>query len=138
MAGREVLSSVPLQMLLYLSGIYLLIFFIGEVLLFIYKGEVLTYPSDNLAVDVILLFLLCGMEVLRIFFASKGNLTERTLTMLGSVMLLVPTVVLVVYFLVWQTYVLRMDVILTGIFLGLQCIELILSLVSMVVFGRHS
>lgn len=138
MAGKQVLSSLPLEMLLYLNGFYLGFFFIAEVLLFVYKGEVLYYASDNLALDVILLFLLGGMETLRIFFASKGNLTERTLTMLGSVVLLIPTAVLVVYFLLWQTYVLRIDVIITAIFLGLQCIELVLSLVSMVIFGRHT
>lgn len=67
---------------------------------------------------------------------SKGNLTERTFPMMGSIGLLVPAAVLLVYFLIWQSYVLRIDIIITGIFLGVQAFEIMLSVISMVVFAR--
>ncbi|XP_061422649.1 transmembrane protein 216-like isoform X3 [Lethenteron reissneri] len=118
--ANMILSSVPLQFLLFLNGWYLGFFFIAEALIFIYKGQVLPYPSSNLALDIILLFVLTLIEIFRIFFCSKGNLTERNVPLSVGVGLTVPAVVLSVYLLLLQTYVLRVEVIINGILLALH------------------
>lgn len=90
MAQKSHLSSLPLQVVLYFSGWYLLIFYVAELSLTIYKGSyiqrkivlcvvaivtvdvlplglVLPYPARNFAAEIILLFILAGLDVIRIF-----------------------------------------------------------------------
>ncbi|XP_043405578.1 transmembrane protein 216 isoform X2 [Chelonia mydas] len=65
--GRQ-LSSTPLEILLFLNGWYYATYFLLEIFIFIYKGLLLPYPSANLALDLVMLFLYLGIEVTRIFF----------------------------------------------------------------------
>ncbi|XP_076155052.1 transmembrane protein 80-like [Alosa pseudoharengus] len=113
-----VLSSVLLQLVFYITGIYFVIYFLSSVSLIIYKSYVLSYPDGHLAVDLFLLFIMAVLEGLRLYWGVCGNLTESEgyISMnLGST---VGTVMLAVYFLVWQSYVLRADVIINAILLA--------------------
>ncbi|XP_066265366.1 transmembrane protein 216-like [Branchiostoma lanceolatum] len=136
--GRQtvILSSLPLQVLYYLNGWYFGFFWIAEALIFVYKGEVLPFPSTNLASEIVLLFLLGIIEVIRLFFGSKGNLTERIISMVVSILLCLPVLFTVLFFLLWQTYVLRAEVILCAILLVFLGLELILGVAAMVSFAR--
>ncbi|CAH1250588.1 TMEM216 [Branchiostoma lanceolatum] len=136
--GRQtvILSSLPLQVLYYLNGWYFSFFWIAEALIFVYKGEVLPFPSTNLASEIVLLFLLGIIEVIRLFFGSKGNLTERIISMVVSILLCLPVLFTVLFFLLWQTYVLRAEVILCAILLVFLGLELILGVAAMVSFAR--
>nr|XP_032632304.1 transmembrane protein 216 isoform X1 [Chelonoidis abingdonii] len=62
------LSSTPLEILLFLNGWYYATYFLLEIFIFVYKGLLLPYPSANLALDLVMLFLYLGIEVTRIFF----------------------------------------------------------------------
>ncbi|XP_035227563.1 transmembrane protein 80-like isoform X3 [Stegodyphus dumicola] len=89
------------------------------------------YPFPNFLSEVALLFFLFGVESVRNFLGQKGNLTERMLSVVLSLLLTVPVVAGVCYFLWWQTYVLMIDVILSVIllvFLSLQCLFSIFTL----------
>ncbi|KPP58486.1 transmembrane protein 216-like [Scleropages formosus] len=134
------LSSVPLQVLLTLNGWYFGGFFIAELLMFVYKGVLLPYPPGNLVLDLMLLFLFLGLEILRIFYGSKGNLCEQTLATVLSVGILVPCAVLSVYFLLLQTFVLRLEVIVNALLLCFYGFELLLCLTGLIAFsrGRHA
>ncbi|XP_036404989.1 transmembrane protein 216 [Megalops cyprinoides] len=139
MAGsgkNEVLSSAPLQVLLYLNCWYFAAFFIAEILMFIYKGVLLPYPQPNLILDIVLLFLYLGLEVLRLFYGWKGNLCERSLALVVSLAVLVPCTVLCVYYLLLQTFVLRLEVLLSAILLCFYGLELLLGLITLSVFSR--
>ncbi|KAG7464970.1 hypothetical protein MATL_G00171240 [Megalops atlanticus] len=139
MAGsgkNEILSSAPLQVLLYLNGWYFAAFFIAEILMFIYKGVLLPYPQPNLILDIVLLFLYLGLEVLRLFYGWKGNLCERSLALVVSLAVLVPCTVLCVYYLLLQTFVLRLEVLLSAILLCFYGLELLLGLITLSVFSR--
>ncbi|XP_018589199.2 transmembrane protein 216 isoform X3 [Scleropages formosus] len=130
------LSSVPLQVLLTLNGWYFGGFFIAELLMFVYKGVLLPYPPGNLVLDLMLLFLFLGLEILRIFYGSKGNLCEQTLATVLSVGILVPCAVLSVYFLLLQTFVLRLEVIVNALLLCFYGFELLLCLTGLIAFSR--
>ncbi|XP_070536005.1 transmembrane protein 216-like isoform X1 [Ptychodera flava] len=122
---QEVLSSLPLQILFYLNGWYYVAFWVCEALIFIYKGNILPYPSANIISEWILLFLMGALEAIRLFLGKKGNLTERTISLLLSVVLSLAMIFCHIYLLIWQTYVLRAEVILNSIqltFLGLELI----------------
>ncbi|MFT7810155.1 transmembrane protein 216-like isoform X2 [Arapaima gigas] len=133
---NEILSSAPLQVLLYLNCWYFGAFFIAELLMFVYKGVLLPYPPANLILDIVLLFLFLGLEILRIFYGWKGNLCEQTLALVLSVGVLVPCTVLSVYFLLLQTFVLRLEVIINAVLLCFYGPELLLGLTTLGTFSR--
>ncbi|XP_033101852.1 transmembrane protein 216-like [Anneissia japonica] len=130
------LSSLPLQILLYLNGWYFGFFWICEILIFAYKGTVLPYPGSNLAGEIVLLFTLLAVEVVRLFMGKKGNLTEKLMHLAVSVALSVPVIFVYIYYLIWQTYVLRVEVILNAIQLVFLAFEIIFSLIAIITFAR--
>ncbi|XP_063045925.1 transmembrane protein 216 [Engraulis encrasicolus] len=139
MASRgksPILSSAPLQVLLYLNSWYFAAFFIGECLMFIYKGILLPYPQQNLILDVVLLFLFLALEILRLFYGWKGNLCERSLAMSVSLSVLLPCAALAVYYLYLQTFVLRLEFILNAILLCFYGLEFILGVMCVTTFSR--
>uniref|UniRef100_A0A4W5NM83 Transmembrane protein 80 n=1 Tax=Hucho hucho TaxID=62062 RepID=A0A4W5NM83_9TELE len=71
-AGKSavVLSSVPLQLLLYLTALYYVFYFLSTLCMIICKSRVLSYPDDLLTQDVGLLFFMAGLELLRLYCVS--------------------------------------------------------------------
>ncbi|CAK8673946.1 unnamed protein product [Clavelina lepadiformis] len=138
MQGKAVLSSLTLEIFFTLNAYYFALFWLLEILLFVYKAEILPYPGTNIALDIVLIFVLAAIEVLRIFIGSKGNLTEHSLSTIISLVFLACSVVLVIYFLLWQTYVMRADVVLCGILLSLQAVEFLFSVVALCSFSRNT
>ncbi|XP_060784020.1 transmembrane protein 216 isoform X1 [Neoarius graeffei] len=137
--GRHpILSSMPLQVLFYLNVWYFAAFFIAEILMFIYKGILLPYSQANLILDIVLLFLYLGLEALRLFYGWKGNLCESTLILIVSVGVLVPCTVISVYYLLLQTFILRLEFILNAILLCFYTLELVLALITIAAFSRAS
>uniref|UniRef100_A0A4W5PDM6 Transmembrane protein 216 n=1 Tax=Hucho hucho TaxID=62062 RepID=A0A4W5PDM6_9TELE len=116
------LSSTPLQVLFYLNGWYFSAYFLAEGLMFVYKGLLLPYPPATLTLDGVLLLVFFGLESLRISYGWKGNLTECSLAM--SVSVLVPCTVLSVYYLMLQTFVLRLEFILNAVLLSFYSLVL--------------
>ncbi|KAJ8282125.1 hypothetical protein COCON_G00046440 [Conger conger] len=136
-SGKDmILSSAPLQVLLHLNGWYFAALFVAEILMFVYKGILLPYPRANLILDIVLLFLYLGLEVLRLFYGWKGNLCERSLALMLSLAVLVPCSVLCVYYLLLQTFVLRLELVLNAIQLCFYSLELLLSLITISAFSR--
>ncbi|KAM9753037.1 transmembrane protein 80-like [Menidia menidia] len=135
--GRStgLLSSVPLQLLLSLTSFYFAFFFLFTLGLIIRKSLLLSYPLDALACDVALLFLLAALQALHFFFGVKGNLTESEVYIVGNLMVMVTTVLLTVYFLVWQTYVLRADVIFCSVLLAVYGLDGVLALSTLARFA---
>ncbi|KAK7877045.1 hypothetical protein WMY93_032237, partial [Mugilogobius chulae] len=76
-------------------------------------------PHGALSLDVALLFLLALMEVSLFFCGVKGSLTESEGYCLVHLLLTGGSVVLSVYFLWWQTYVVWADLILSSMLLVL-------------------
>eukprot|EP00053_Salpingoeca_punica_P027341 m.24308 g.24308 ORF g.24308 m.24308 type:complete len:144 (+) comp9549_c0_seq1:177-608(+) len=124
MAGpRPIISSVPLQML-YTTNIWFFTFWwIVEFAVFIWKGYELPYPSSSWGSEFFLLWLTLPIECIRIFFGMKGNLTEQKFPLIISFLMSLPTVGITIFFLVAQTYVLRVEVVICAmmcVFLGLE------------------
>ncbi|XP_071476911.1 transmembrane protein 216-like [Diadema antillarum] len=128
-----VLSSLPLQILFYLNGWYFGFLWICEALMYIYKGSVLPYPTENLAGEWVLLFLLVTIEYVRLFLGKKGNLTEKVVHLAVSLAMSLATMFGSLYLILWQTYVLRAELILNAIqlaFLGLECVFSVIAVIS--------
>ncbi|XP_074488840.1 LOW QUALITY PROTEIN: transmembrane protein 80-like [Sebastes fasciatus] len=111
------LSSVTLQLLLKLTAVYFVFYFLFTLGLIIRKSLVLSYPADALICDVSLLFLLAALQFLHLFCGVKGDLTESEGYILANLIVTATALPLTVYFLLWQTYVLLADVILSSVLL---------------------
>lgn len=129
-------SSLSYQILLVFGWWYFLVFISAETLLLIFKKYYYLYPIGNFLSEFFLLFILTGIESIRIFIGKKGNLTERPFSIILSLLLTVPVTSGVLYFFWWQTYVLMLDFIISivlFVFLGMQSLFAAFTLIS---FGR--
>ncbi|XP_053058684.1 transmembrane protein 80 isoform X1 [Acinonyx jubatus] len=133
-ASSAVLSSVSLQVLLYLSGGYYALYFLATLLMIIYKSQVFSYPCPYLALDLTLLFLMGILEAVRLYLGTKGNLMEAEVPLAGSLVLTAGGALLSTYFLLWQTLVLRADSTLGAALLTLHGLEAVLQLVAIAAF----
>lgn len=131
-------SSLPLQIFLFLNIWYAMVFCVAELLLYVYKGTILPYPdiSTTLTIEIIIIFLLAFIEGVRIFLGYKGNLAEHTKALVFSLVLGIPVLFIELFILLWQTYVLRIEVILVGIGLAFLGLEFILSIAAILTFQR--
>ncbi|XP_072375102.1 transmembrane protein 216-like [Scyliorhinus torazame] len=139
MAGGKpppVLSLPSLEVLLLLNSWYYAAYFVAEILLFVYKSLLLPYTPANLTLDLVMLFLYLGVEVIRIFFGSKGNLSQRKVPFTISLVLLGPSTIMAIYYMLLQTYVLRLEVTINAILLVFYVFELLLYSVGLISFSR--
>ncbi|XP_037623323.1 transmembrane protein 80-like isoform X1 [Sebastes umbrosus] len=119
----SILSSVTLQLLLKLTAVYFVFYFLFTLGLIIRKSLVLSYPADALIGDVSLLFLLAALQFLHLFCGVKGDLTESEGYILANLIVTATALPLMVYFLLWQTYVLLADVILSSVLLVVYSVD---------------
>jgi hypothetical protein len=132
------LSSLPLQVVVYFSGWYLLLFYPALLAALLYKAfrETPQYPAGSLAAEVLLLFILSLLDANRIFYSAKGNLTTRRLPLLTSLLLSVPSLCGYLYLTLWQTYVLTVEVVLLAIGLAGLGLSVLLGLATLFAFQR--
>ncbi|XP_043827410.1 transmembrane protein 216 isoform X1 [Dromiciops gliroides] len=132
--GRR-LSSISLEILLFLNGWYSATYFLLELFVFMYKGLLLPYPRANLVLDLFMLFLYLGIEIIRLFFGTKGNLCQRMMPLGISLALTFPSAMMAVYYLTMQTYVLRLEVVMSTILLLFCILELLLEVITLTTFN---
>ncbi|CAM9116009.1 unnamed protein product [Sphacelaria rigidula] len=113
--GRTILSSLPLEVILYFNRWFSMFFFAMTLCTYAYKARHFYYPGGALGVEISLTFLYAVVEILRLFLASKGNKAEQINPLVTSLGLAIPVVLLYAYSLSLQTYVLRLDVIVAVI-----------------------
>ncbi|CAF0964049.1 unnamed protein product [Brachionus calyciflorus] len=137
-ADLSVRSSLPLQILLYLNQWYYIFWLIVESLSFVFKGQTLPFASGVLAGEIILFIFLFLLDMFRIHFATKGNLTERIIGIIVSIVLTLPCIGGSLYLLLWQHYVLRIELIINAIQLVFIALEVILEIIAIIVFARSN
>jgi len=130
-------SSLPYELLAYLHGWFTAVYIPLTLLLLLWKRSVLPYPPVNLASELALAALLAVAEAARLLLSRRGNLTQRVLPLLVALVLTVPAALAVCYFLLWQTYVLRMEVVLAGTQLAFMGVETVYAVACMVAFARE-
>eukprot|EP00047_Mylnosiga_fluctuans_P022468 m.120373 g.120373 ORF g.120373 m.120373 type:complete len:145 (+) comp9270_c0_seq7:17-451(+) len=133
---QPVLSSFPLQVLLYFNCWYFVVWWVAEFCIFIWKGSELPYPSGNWGAEFFLVWVMIPIEGTRLFFGMKGNLTERKFPVFLCLALTIATLIVYIFFHLWQTYVLRAEVILSAIAYVFQACEIFLGLAAAANFAR--
>ncbi|KAM8891424.1 transmembrane protein 80-like isoform 2-T2 [Spinachia spinachia] len=131
-AGRlaNPLSSVSFQLLLNLTTVYFVFYFFLTLGVIIRKSLLLPYPTDAVACDVCLLFLLAILEFLHFYSGVRGHLMESKGFTLTHLISTATTVFLALYFLLWQTYVWRVDVVLSGVLLFVYGLDGVLAIIT--------
>ncbi|XP_044534797.1 transmembrane protein 216-like [Gracilinanus agilis] len=130
MRGRR-LSSISLEILFFLNGWYSATYFLTELFMFLYKSLLLPYPKTNLVLDLAMFFLYFGTEFFRIHFGRKGNLCQR-ITPLGiSLALTFPSALMAFYYFLFQTYVLRIEAVMTMLLLPFYSVQVILEVLTL-------
>ncbi|POI29535.1 hypothetical protein CIB84_006715 [Bambusicola thoracicus] len=109
------LSSVPLQILFYINGFYYIFYFVATLAMIIYKSKL-------------------QPELFVFLQGSKGNLTEEEAPLGLSLVITVGSMILSVYFLIWQTYVLRADVIINTVLLFTYGLESVFEVLAIAAF----
>jgi hypothetical protein len=110
-----------------------------ELVLFIYKGKEFMYPQYAYGVEFFFIFVYPILDLSRLALLARGNRTERSLPLLLSLIFALPTIALHAYYLRYQTYTLRTEMIMHAIALSFVCAEFLLGSLSSwkIVQGRH-
>ena len=85
-------SSLPLQILLYLNQWYYLFWLLIEALIFVFKGQTLPYADGVLGGEIALFIILYFVDYFRIYFTTKGNLTERNFGLIVGLIISLPCI----------------------------------------------
>mmetsp|Transcript_18126 Transcript_18126/g.37869 ORF Transcript_18126/g.37869 Transcript_18126/m.37869 type:complete len:140 (+) Transcript_18126:182-601(+) len=136
MRNEKILSSLPLQVLLYFNEKYTWLWFFLNLTIFCWKSYNLYYMRSAICWEVTLVFLLPILDLCRNTVATRGNKTEQFVPLIWSACLAAPTVLGYVFFFELQTYVLHVDKWLNAISLAFISSELALSFFALIVFRR--
>ena len=107
-------SSLSLQILLYFDWYFSVFYGVFMIILLIYKSYELPYPTAVWELEFTFLLIFWCWQMVKIFLGTKGNKTETNLTTLFFVLLCIPSILAFVFFLILQTYVLVVELILNG------------------------
>mmetsp|Transcript_3065 Transcript_3065/g.7673 ORF Transcript_3065/g.7673 Transcript_3065/m.7673 type:complete len:143 (-) Transcript_3065:115-543(-) len=128
-------SSLPLQVLIFFNGCYVALWFLANIAIFIWKGVELPYPANRLGPEVFLIFAVVIVNVVRLFLGSKGNKTENRVLLIIFIVLSLFAALGNIFFIIFQTYVLRIEMVLNVIslvFIGLETLFAIFAMVRFV------
>eukprot|EP00033_Pygsuia_biforma_P003052 GCRY01003354.1.p1 GENE.GCRY01003354.1~~GCRY01003354.1.p1 ORF type:complete len:144 (-),score=19.92 GCRY01003354.1:203-634(-) len=137
-SSQKLLSSLPLQILLYFNIWFSCLYIFFSILFFIYKGHELPYPSGTIGWEVFFVIVVFFTDLLRIFQGIFGNKTEQTKPLLFFIILSVFVIFGNVYFLDQQVYVLHLDVILNSLSLSFVGLEILFAILAWVRFIRSN
>lgn len=131
-------SSLFYQVLTFFNIWFLGCFSFAELGLLFFKCLNLPYPGSYMTCDIIIISLGFLLEYFRIDLSRTGNLTERQIPIVASIILGLTSILGSVYILLWQTYVLRIELILSIIQLVFQGLEISSSCILLIGFHKKS
>eukprot|EP00899_Mesostigma_viride_P025329 jgi/Mesvir1/5981/Mv00735-RA.1 len=131
---KQVLTSLPLEILFYFGRWYDVFWWFLTLAIFIYKGRQLPYPDKSFAMEFIFLWLYLLVEPVRLFLGSKGNKTEQSGPIVWCFLLSAPVIALHIFYLLFQTYILKLEQFLNAVALGFTALQVLLGLISAIRF----
>jgi transmembrane protein 216 len=137
MAAQQMLSSLPLQVLLYFHRWFDLLYVLVALLAYIFKGTRLPYPQDVLGLEIFGIVMIALIEPCRLLLASRGNKTESVVPILWNLGLSLPLFGAYTYYLQFQAFVLRLDQVLNILAIVLLAVEWVLAAITGVVFWQN-
>ena len=96
----------------------------------------LPYAPRNIVAEVLLFAALLALECGRQYFGQRGNLCEDGGAVIGSLALTLPAAAVVVYMLLFQSYVLRLEIVLVSVQCVAMALQSIFAIVAVASFAR--
>eukprot|EP00471_Norrisiella_sphaerica_P000997 CAMPEP_0184481860 /NCGR_PEP_ID=MMETSP0113_2-20130426/3448_1 /TAXON_ID=91329 /ORGANISM="Norrisiella sphaerica, Strain BC52" /LENGTH=137 /DNA_ID=CAMNT_0026861271 /DNA_START=125 /DNA_END=538 /DNA_ORIENTATION=+ len=121
-------------MLLYFNRTYVVLLTVLSIVIFAYKDWKFPYPENYLGVEITILAFYFLEEMSRLLIGSSANKTENPKTMALFGVCGIGALMLNVYFMSWQTYVLKVDVISNAIAVAIIALEILHSIFYVLAF----
>jgi hypothetical protein len=135
----NVRSSIVFELFLRINVVFVLAWIIVESLSFVYKNETIIYPSQEaLAGEVILMLSVFFVDLCRLQLGSISNRTENIPLCLLTIVLTVATFFGYLYFIQWQLFVIRAELIINIIVLSLTGIGIFFLIPCIIFFAQSS
>ena len=127
-------ASLPLQIALHLDGYFQFIYYVLTCLGLFYKSFIFNFGAAYFVAELLGLTGLLALAYLRLFVGSKGNKTETSHVTAYFLLLTVCTCLANFYFLQFQSFVLRLDLLLGGASLALSGFEFVFACFAAIEF----
>jgi len=135
----NVRSSVIFEIFLTINRWCLLLWLLVESLSFVYKNATIIYPTQGqIAGEIILMLSVFFVDLLRIYLGSVSNRTENILLSALTIILTIAIFFGYLYFIQWQLFVIRAELIMTIIALVFTGSGIVFLILCIVFFARPS
>ncbi|CAL8102169.1 unnamed protein product [Calicophoron daubneyi] len=115
------------------ASLYITIAFVFfETFLFVYKVYNHKFGSGVLVEEILVLLSWSATELGRIFLAFIGLYSSEASVSASSLFFYIPSVLGVVFFLLWQSFVLRLEQIVSYFVLSVYCLQFVLHIGALV------
>ena len=135
----NVRSSIVFEIFLTINRWAVLLWLLIESLSFVYKNATILYPSQGqIAGEIILMLSVFFVDLFRILLGSISNRTESILLTAITIVLTVAVFFGYLYFVLWQLFVIRAELIMTIITLIFTASDIVFLILCIVFFARPS
>ncbi|XP_037949024.1 uncharacterized protein LOC119680331 [Teleopsis dalmanni] len=118
-------ASLMYEILMYLNSFYFGMYAAFEIGVGVLKGVNLHYDENIFLKEAGILLTLCVVETIRVVLGRKCSLNDRGWQAIASVILTLPSLAIVIYLCCFQSFVLKLEIILSALMIALQVAELI-------------
>ena len=127
-----------MQALLFFDRYFTVLFIVLTFLMLAFKSEALGFPSGQFGIEALVIVSYAMVSWIKIAAGMKGNRSESISDMLLMVFMGVFALLCNVYFMLSQTYIMVIELVLNGIALGFTGFELLMGLVASISFLQYS
>lgn len=130
-------SHFMFQTMIDFHRLFTLFYFLAEIVLFVYKDNKLHYPPHSISVEIVCLIFFLIVQLVRFYLGALGNRSETSIFVLFCLIFVIVPLYTYVQFLILQTYVLKLEVILNSFGLCITAIETAFCLLSMMAISKQ-
>ncbi len=132
-------GSFIFQTLMEFHQVYSILYFVIEELIFVYKCYYFDYRSYAAGFEITALIFYLFIEFGRFYFGSLGNRAEASLFILFCVIFSLGALLTYLYYLLCQTYVIKLEVIMNSVGLVLWGFEVAFAMMAFLsISGKES
>lgn len=123
LTSRPIKSSLALQVLLHINAYFNIVYFTTTLGLLIYKSFVFLYADNTFGLELTALIPFMVLEFTRFFIGHRANKMEEFQTTLYFIALTVVSLFVFLFYGLWQSYVLFVDLVICIIGVIFVCSE---------------
>ena len=129
-------SALIFQITLFLRGWFVVGFVIFEYCMLFIKSKSLPFPSPNFYAEFFLILMYLVIDFVGIRMGKRGNLTNKAIFIFVNILFHIPSILSLIYLVMWQTYILRIELIVVNIAIIFNGLEFIMALIAMIRVNR--